>query len=201
MSRGLGEKLGISMVEDMCSVPPATMVVALPTMIRSEAIAMVCSPEEQNLLTVCAGTVSGIPASSEDSLATLYPCVPSGIAHPMMTSSTSSLSSPSARPTASPIAAAAMSSGRLARKVPLGARPTAVLAPETITASRIVAPFSRSAFQLVSFRKFLLTDKSPVRRRADMLVPSRLSCFQQCFDAFVGFLLLQEVQECLFLQL
>ena len=79
------------MVEDMCSVPPATMVVALPTMMRSEAIAMVWSPEEQNRLTVCAGTVSGIPASSEDSLATLYPCVPSGIAHPMMTSSTSSL--------------------------------------------------------------------------------------------------------------
>src|SRR5215211_6589669 len=109
MSRGLGEKLGISMVEDMCSVPPATIVFALPTIIRSEAIAMVCNPEEQNRLTVCAGTESGIPASNEDNLATLYP------------------------------------------KVPSGARPTAVRAPETITASFIVAPFDRSAFQHACF--------------------------------------------------
>src|SRR5215216_2303663 len=190
------------MVEDICSVPPATMVFAFPTMMRSQAIAMVWSPEEQNRLTVCAGTVSGIPASNDDNLATLYPCVPSGIAHPMMTSSTSSFSSPSARPRASPIAAAAISSGRLARKVPLGARPTAVLAPETITASRIVAPFDRSAFQHAPCRALVSTPvfASPCRR-ADTLIPSRLSCFQQCFDAFVGFLLFQEVYECQFLQL
>jgi hypothetical protein len=55
------------------------------------------------------------------------------------------------------MAAAAISSGRLARNVPLGARPTAVRAPETITASRIFAPFSRSARQHFSFL-FFLTD-------------------------------------------
>src|SRR5918994_390042 len=159
------------MVEDMCSVPPATMVVALPTMMRSEAMA-----------------------------------------HPIMTSSTSSLSSPSARPTASPIAAAAMSSGRLARKVPPGARPTAVLAPETITASRMVAPFSRSArsglaasaCQLVSTAPASPDDLSAFqlsRFLADMLVPLQFSRFQQCLDAFVGLLLFQEFEESLFLQL
>ena len=55
----------------MCSVPPATIVVAWPTMILSAAIAMVCSPEEQNRFTVCAGTVSGIPARTEESRAML----------------------------------------------------------------------------------------------------------------------------------
>jgi hypothetical protein len=59
---GLGEKSGISNVEDMCSVPPATMVVAKPLMILSAANAMVCSPDEQKRFTVCAGTVSGSPA-------------------------------------------------------------------------------------------------------------------------------------------
>jgi hypothetical protein len=39
------------------------------------------------------------------------------------------------------MAAAVMSTGWVARKVPLGARPTAVRAPETITACLIFAPF------------------------------------------------------------
>jgi hypothetical protein len=143
-SPGSGAKFGIWSVEDMCSVPPATMVVAWPTMILSAAIAIVWSPEEQNLFTVWAGTVSGIPARTEESRAMLYPCVPSGIAQPMITSSTSEGSSPSARPTASRIADAPRSTGWTPRKVPLGARPTAVLAPETITASFTCSPFGRT---------------------------------------------------------
>ena len=83
-----------------------------------------------------------------------------------MMSSTSSLETLRTRLTASPIDAAAMSSGRLARNIPLGARPTAVLAPETITASCIVAPFSRSAFQLVSTSAFQL---SYAKVNADLL--------------------------------
>ena len=118
------------MVVDMCSVPPATIVVANPDIMRSEANAIVCNPEEQKRLTVCPGTVSGNPARSRICRAVLFPCVPSGIAHPMMTSSISEESSPSALLNASPNAAAVMSTGCVPLNVPLGARPTAVRAPE-----------------------------------------------------------------------
>ena len=40
----------------MDSVPPAMMQVAIPAMMRSAAIAMVCEPDEQKRLTVTAGT-------------------------------------------------------------------------------------------------------------------------------------------------
>jgi hypothetical protein len=49
-------------VLDMCSVPPATIVVAKPAMMRSAAFAIVCRPDEQNRFTVCAGTSAGSPA-------------------------------------------------------------------------------------------------------------------------------------------
>ena len=47
----------------------------------------------------------------------------------------------------------------------------------------------------------VLTSEARRAERADMLIPLRLSCFQQCFDAVVGFLLFQEFEERLFLQL
>gem|GEM_PF-3213171 len=122
-------------VEDMCSVPPATRVVANPAMIRSAALAIVCRPEEQNRLTVCPGTLSGRPARWAAIRATFIPWLPSVMAQPSSTSSTSAGSSPSARRRDSAMAAPAMSSGRLALRVPRGARPTAVRAPETMTAS------------------------------------------------------------------
>ena len=65
ISFGFGAKLGISMVVDMCSVPPATIAVAPPAMILSAAIAIVCRPDEQKRFTVWAGTVSGSPARIE----------------------------------------------------------------------------------------------------------------------------------------
>jgi hypothetical protein len=65
---GFGEKFGISRVEDICSTPPETMVPANPLMIRSDAIAMVCNPDEQKRFTVCPGTVSGNPALMSDCL-------------------------------------------------------------------------------------------------------------------------------------
>jgi hypothetical protein len=134
----LGEKVGVGVgVEDMCSVPPATMVVANPAMIRSAALAMVCRPEEQKRLTVWPGTLSGRPARWAAILATLRPWLPSVMAQPSSTSSTSAGSRPSARRSASAMAAPAMSSGRLARRLPRGARPTAVRAPLTMTASFI----------------------------------------------------------------
>ena len=50
--------------------------------------AIVCSPDEQNRLIVCAGTSTGSPARSAESRATLSPCDASGIAQPHATSST-----------------------------------------------------------------------------------------------------------------
>ena len=72
--------------------------------------------------------------------ATFMPCSASGIAQPMITSSTSDFSSPSARLRASSMTAAPISSGRVFRSVPFGAFPTAVRTAETITASLIITP-------------------------------------------------------------
>ena len=47
----------------MFSIPPATIVSASPNAIAWAAIIMVFIPEEQTLLTVVQGTVSGIPAN------------------------------------------------------------------------------------------------------------------------------------------
>ena len=98
---------------------------------------MACSPDEQNRLMVIAETVTGNPARSAAIRATFMPCSASGVAQPMITSSISATSSPFARATASLIAAAPRSSGRVARRVPLGAFPTAVRTELTITASRM----------------------------------------------------------------
>src|SRR3954462_6793162 len=70
--------------------------------------------------------------------ATFMPCSASGIAQPMITSSTSAASIPGARLSASAIAEAPSSSGRVPRSVPPGALPAAVLTAETITASFII---------------------------------------------------------------
>ena len=119
----------------MLSAPPATMASAKPAMMRSEARAIACRPEEQNRLMVIAEQVTGSPARSEAMRATLFPCSASGIAQPRITSSISPGSRPGTRPTISLITAAAMSSGRVFRSAPRGALPTAVRAMDTITAS------------------------------------------------------------------
>src|SRR5205823_214722 len=82
-------------------------------------------PEEQNRLMVIAEQVTGSPARSEATRATLFPCSASGLAQPRITSSISPGSRPGTRPTISLITAAAMSSGRVLRSVPRGALPTA----------------------------------------------------------------------------
>ncbi len=69
------------------SVPPATTTSANPARIRSAAIAIDCSPEEQNRLIVIAGTLSGSPAFRAQMRATFIPCSASGIAQPRITSS------------------------------------------------------------------------------------------------------------------
>ncbi len=122
----------------MDSAPPATMTFACPAMMRSAARAIACRPEEQKRLMVMAEVSTGRPARSEAIRATFIPCSASGMAQPRITSSISLTSRPLARAMASLIAAAARSSGRVARRVPLGALPTAVRTELTMTASRMV---------------------------------------------------------------
>src|ERR1041385_7232708 len=61
-------------------------------MTRWLASAMVCSPEEQRRFTVMPGTVFGQPARTAIWRAMFQPVAPSGLAQPMITSSTSSAS-------------------------------------------------------------------------------------------------------------
>src|SRR5476651_1375405 len=99
-----------------------------------------CRPEEQKRFTVTADALTGIPARKLAMRATFIPCSASGIAQPRITSSISAGSMPGARFSASAIAIAASSSGRVPRSVPPGALPDAVLTAETITASCIPIP-------------------------------------------------------------
>ncbi len=71
------------------STPPATKIEPSPAMIRCAASAMVCSPEEQKRFTVMPGTASGQPARCAIWRAMFQPVAPSGLAQPMITSSTS----------------------------------------------------------------------------------------------------------------
>ena len=64
-----------------------------PAITRCAAIAIVCRPEEQKRLTVMPGRVTGQPARIAIWRAMLRPVAPSGLAQPMITSSTSSGSS------------------------------------------------------------------------------------------------------------
>src|SRR5688572_25788963 len=61
-------------------------------MIRWAARAMVCSPEEQKRFTVMPGTLLGQPARTAIWRAMFQPVAPSGLAQPMITSSTSAAS-------------------------------------------------------------------------------------------------------------
>src|SRR5476649_2164298 len=120
------------------SVPPGTITDAEPHMMRSAAYAIACRPEEQKRFTVTADALTGIPARKLAMRATFIPCSASGIAQPRITSSISAGSMPGARFSASAIAIAPSSSGRVPRSVPPGALPEAVRTAETITASFII---------------------------------------------------------------
>ena len=123
---------------DIDSKPPATITSAPFVRMRSLAMAIVCSPEEQNRLIVIALVSTGSPARIAAARATFMPCSASGIAQPMITSSIADASKPGTRAMASLIAAAPMSSGRVSRKVPFGALPTGVRTADTITAFFII---------------------------------------------------------------
>ena len=127
--------MGIRLID---SVPPATMAVAVPLLMRSAAKAIACRPEEQKRLMVTAALSTGTPARRLAMRATFMPCSASGIAQPRMTSSISAGSSSGARRSASPMATAASSSGRVVRSVPAGALPAGVRTAATTTASFMV---------------------------------------------------------------
>jgi hypothetical protein len=114
------------------SVPPASMRSASPRRIRSAAIAIACTPDEQKRLMVTPGTAFGRPASSTPMRATFMPCSASGIAHPMMASPIRAGSILGALAMAARITCASRSSGRVLRKTPRGALPTGVRTAETM---------------------------------------------------------------------
>src|SRR5580692_1531234 len=153
-------------IMDMDSVPPETMISAPPLMMRSAAIAMACSPDEQKRLIVSAETSTGNPARSDAIRATFMPCSASGMAQPRMTSSISWASICGTRSSAPLIATAASSSGRVARSVPLKARPTGVRTEEAMTTSRIRNSYSHFRLPVDDFR---LNDCCRSARPANLL--------------------------------
>src|SRR5262245_35901408 len=113
---------------------------------RCAASAMVCSPEEQKRFTVIPGTVSGQPARIAIWRAMFQPVAPSGLAQPMITSSTS------------PAPSFARSSAALTTWPPIFAPWVKLSAPrqllvsgvravETITASVMVSSLHQVGFQ------------------------------------------------------
>ncbi len=71
------------------STPPPTATSMPSTMIRCAPMLIAIRPELQKRLIVSPGTVTGSPARIAESRAMLWPVAPSGLAQPMMTSSTS----------------------------------------------------------------------------------------------------------------
>ena len=134
MGHTLLPPIGIRLID---SVPPAITMSAKPHITCSAAEAIACSPEAQNRFMVTAEASTGTPARRLAMRATFSPCSASGIAQPMITSSTSVAGKAGTRRNTSPITAAAISSGRTVLSAPLGALPTAVRVAETITASRM----------------------------------------------------------------
>src|SRR6266404_310414 len=154
---------------DIVSSPPAMIVSAPPLRIRSAAIAIDCKPDEQKRLMVMALVSTGKPARIAAARATFIPCSASGIAQPMITSSISAAVKPGTRAMAALITAAPISSGRVSRRVPLGALPTAVRTADTITAS-FICP--------LRLRRLMCGKAMPFRLAPTLVVGGYASRFQ-----------------------
>ena len=122
----------------MDSNPPATTTGTRSTITRCAAMAMVCRPDEQKRLTVVPAVVTGSPARSAICRATLPPVVPSGMAQPISTSSTSA-GSTLARSTAARTTCAPMVAPWVMFRAPRHDFASPVLAVDTMTASLMVA--------------------------------------------------------------
>jgi len=134
-ARWLGLPLLLPMFAVAPAVPPAGAL-WLTVLDVGQGLAVFAQTEEHALL-YDAGPAYG-PDADSGSRVILPFLRASGIAQPRITSSTSAGSRPGTRLSASLMAAAAMSSGRVLRSVPRGALPTAVRAMETMTASFIL---------------------------------------------------------------
>src|SRR5678810_500136 len=108
-------------------------------MMRWAASAMVCSPEEQKRFTVIPGTVTGQPARIAIWRAMFQPVAPSGLAQPMITSSTSSAST-LARSSAACTTWPPILAPWVLLRAPFQLLHRGVRAVETITASFIEPP-------------------------------------------------------------
>src|SRR5262245_33633889 len=122
----------------MDSRPPATATGTPSWVMLRAASAIACSPEEQKRLTVCAAAVTGRPARMAHWRAMLPPVAPSGLALPMVTSSTWPGSMP-ARFTAWAMTWPPMSAPWVSLKAPRTALPLGGRAVETMTASTMGA--------------------------------------------------------------
>src|SRR5579871_58897 len=131
--------LGANFTPDMGSMlidsaPPAIRICAAPARMRSAAMAMAWSPEEQKRLMVTPGTESGKPERNAAMRAMFMPDSASGMAQPKMTSSTSTGGTAGYLSSNARMTVAAKSSGRVLRSAPLGALPVAVRRQSTMTA-------------------------------------------------------------------
>src|SRR5580765_3478755 len=110
-------------------------------MMRWAAVAMVCRPEEQKRLMVMPEVVTGRPARSAFWRAMLAPVAPSGLAQPMITSSTEAGSMP-ARCTACCTAWPPSVAPWVMLKAPFQLLASGVRAVETMTALVMVCSLS-----------------------------------------------------------
>ena len=120
----------------MLSVPPAMMQSAMPARIFAVAMAIVSNPLAQYLFTVMPGTFIG-SARTAIMRPICKPCSASGTALPTIKSSTCCGSSCGTVASNCRMVSTARSSGRVKRKPPFFALPTAVRSPSTIYASCI----------------------------------------------------------------
>src|SRR5439155_212345 len=127
-----------------------------PAMMRCAASAMVCSPDEQKRFTVMPGTVCGSPARTAIWRAMFQPVAPSGLAQPMMTSSTSS-GSTFARSSAAWTTWPPILAPWVLLSAPRQLLQSGVRAGETMTASVI-----RSSYPLNRFPSFASALADPV---------------------------------------
>ena len=111
-------------------------------MMRCAAVAMVCRPDEQKRLMVMPEVVIGRPARSAIWRAMLEPVAPSGVAQPMITSSTEAGSMP-ARCTACCTAWPPSVAPCVMLKAPFQLLASGVRAVETMTALVMVRSFER----------------------------------------------------------
>ena len=113
-------------------------IVALPAMMRSAAMAIDCSPDEQKRLTVIAEAFHRQARAQRRDARDVHALL--GFGHGAAENHVVDFLGVEsvARAIASLIAMAARSSGRVVRSVPFGALPTAVRTELTITASRMI---------------------------------------------------------------